>query len=262
MVRDEIVARHSSPTRALWREPLFWMAGALVLTAFAVGGTWVASQLHAANRACTKGDTRGPCIAAAQNAAGIASANARLTEHNLPPVPTPTSVPTVPTVTQTVTQAPVPPSQASIELAVAMYCARTTCGSGPTAAQVARAVSTYCTLNGKCQGPAGKSGVSGSPGSIGASGASGSNGTNGSDGASVTPDQVAQAVTNYCAAQSGGTCKGEPGTNGKDGAPGSPPADFTFTIPGVAPALDTTYLCTPDTAPDPGTTPHYTCKPE
>lgn len=251
-VRDEIVARHATPRDPLWREPLFWMAGALVAVALIVGVLWVRSTVHDATKDCVKGDHRGPCRVAAQ-------ANQKLESLGVAPVTSPAEVP-VPTVTKTITQTPAPPSQDSIELAVASYCAHTACGSGPTATQVAQAVATYCSINGRCRGPAGPSGPNGSPGTSGTPGASGAsgapgqageNGQPGTDGQNATPDQVAAAVAAYCGGDTH-PCKGDPGDTGPAG-PSGPKGE-----PGDA--CPSTITVTPGPLDNPST-PYAVCVP-
>lgn len=254
-VRKELIGRHAGPS-PLWREPVFWMVGALVVVALAVMAGWVTWKLNnaadQANAACVRGDKRGPCIAAAQNQAGLAQANQKLSSAGLPTVKPSSQVP-APTVTVTV--APQPPSQASVELAVAAYCQRTACGTGPTAAQVAQAVATYCTVNGHCRGPAGPSGssVTGPPGQSGPSGSTvtGPPGPAGNDGQNATSDQVAQAVASYCADHD--QCQGPPGHDGADGRDGQPPVSWTYTDP-----LGEQHTCVRTDPFDPSA-PTYTC---
>lgn len=227
-IRKEIVARHAGPSRPLWREPLFWMAGALVATAMIVGFLWVRGTLHDATKACVKGDTRGPCIAAAQNAAGIASANARLTEHNLPPVPTPSSVPAVPTQTVFV---PVPGAAG-------------TNGVGGSAGPSG------------LRGPAGAIGPQGLPGVRGANGVSitgpaGANGANGVNGADGTNGAGGPAGPQGDPGPAGP--QGSPGADGKSGSDGQPPLSWTYTD-----ALGQVHTCTRDAGFDPSA-PTYTC---
>lgn len=104
------------------------------------------------------------------------------------------------------------PSNAQIAQAVASYCAATgaCAGRGPTTAQVAAAVATYCTANGDCRGPQGDTGkpgrsVTGPKGEVGAAGPP------------PTSGQVADAVAAYCA---DGRCRGAQGEPGPAGPPG------------------------------------------
>jgi hypothetical protein len=173
---------------------------------------------------------------------GFASANTKLTEHGIAPVPTPSAASPVPTVTitrQGATGAVGPaPSGAQIELAVTQYCAVHTCGTPPSAAVVAQAIASYCNSNGKCRGPVGAN-------------ATGSPGVNGRDGSNVTADQVAAGVATYCGSHS--QCQGAPGPAGPSGPPGAsgengqPVQSFTFTfvVPGNGLTVsDTTYRTT------------------
>lgn len=224
-VRDEIVARHATPDRPLWREPLFWVAGALVVTALVVVVLWVRSTLHDATKACVAGDTRGPCIAAAA-AQGVASkANSRLQANGLPPVPTPSSAAPLPTVTVTLPAIPGPAGAAG--------------PSGATGPAGPSGATGHPGATGP-QGVKGDPGIDGTPGAAGPSGATvtgpagangkdGTNGTNGTDGATGP--------------------QGEPGPSGPSG-PAGPDCPTGYT-PSAQPQLGggSTIVCT---SPPPG----------
>jgi hypothetical protein len=253
--RDEIVARHSR-ARPLWREPTLWVSLGFGVLAWLLVVAWVAGQVGHANQR------------ARQNAAGLAQANEKLKSLGVPQVSTPAPVP-LPTVTVTVP--PIPPSQTQVNQALALYCTLHGCAVPPTATQVAEAVATYCDRHGKCLGPRGPTGSRGLTGPAGPAGPSGANGSagpvgpTGTPGDNATPDQVALAVADYCAAHDG--CQGEPGPTGatgptgptgETGPPGAGLGGFTFTVPSLA-GGDVTFNCQPDTQPDPGTAPHYHC---
>ena len=146
------------------------------------------------------------------------------------------------------------PSQQQIEQAVASYCALVTCVTGPTAPQVAQAVATYCNIHGQCQGPSGPPGVSGS---TGPDGPIGSTGPVGSPGQNATADQIADAVTTYCAAHN--NCAGndgsdgQPGASGASGQPGQPPVSWTYVD-----ALNVQHTCNRADPFDPNA-PTYVC---
>ncbi len=109
-------------------------------------------------------------------------------------------------------------------------------GRPPTDVEIAAGVAAYCTANNGCQGAAG---------------------TNATSSAPATDAQVASAVTTFCAARN--NCTGPPGaagTAGINGVAGRPPSGFTITLQG-----NKVVNCVPDTPPDPGTAPHYTCTP-
>ena len=99
------------------------------------------------------------------------------------------------------------PTEAQVAAAVVSYC--TTNGRcdprSPSAEQVAIAVSDYCSTRNNCTGP---------------TGATGSNGANGQDGQSATTEQIMLAVQNYCA---DGRCTGPTGSQGLPGANGQDP---------------------------------------
>jgi hypothetical protein len=190
-------------------------------------------------------------------ATALATANSSIVAIGGTPVSTPTSAAPAPTATVTVSgpagrngasgSPGIGPTSDQVLAAVTIYCHANTCGTPPSAAQVAQAVVTYCSA-GSCTGKSGAT-VTGPPGP------SGPAGQNGQDGLSASPDQIAQAVADYCSghancagpAGADGT-NGANGTSGTDGAPGPPGQgvpSFTFTIPGVL--GDTSYTCT---APD------------
>lgn len=248
-VRDQIVARHAAPERPWWREPVLWVICCILAAVVAGVLLYVNATVHDATKDCVEGDHRGPCVVAAQ-------ANQKLESLGVAPVTSPAEVP-VPTVTKTVTQTPVPPAQGQIELAVSAYCLRTACGTGPTASQVAQAVATYCSVDGRCRGPVGPSGASGTSGSPGATGTSGQPGVNGADGQNATSDQVAAAVAGYCGDHN--QCAGRDGTDGTDGRDGAdgrdgkPPVSWTYTDP-----LGGQHTCV-RTDPFDASAPTYTC---
>lgn len=110
-----------------------------------------------------------------------------------------------------------PPTDQEINAAVAQYCFVFGCtgpegqtGPGPSDAQVAQSVSTYCAAHGGCRGSVGPGGPQGEPGPQGA--------------------------------------QGLQGDQGPQGDPGSPPASFTFTYLGIDytctdPDADGNYTC-------------------
>lgn len=264
---EPIVARHAAAPTPIYRDRAVWVGLGFVLAVVGLVAWWVGSisstANHNANDPCRPGDKRAGCVAAAQ-AQGVANqANGRLKENGLPPVPTPSSQVPVPTVT--VTASPVPPSQAAIEDAVAAYCEQTKCGSGPTAAQVAQAVASFCSIDGRCRGPAGPTGKNGTgePGQAGASGATGAAGASGAagtDGQNATSDQVAVAVADYCTAH--GECAGQQGSQGPSGEnggqgaagqDGQPPVSWTYTD-----SLGMQHTCVRSTDFQPSA-PTYTC---
>lgn len=111
------------------------------------------------------------------------------------------------------------PSSAQVAAAVASYCEGGRCdGRGPSVAQVAQAVASYCNAKGECRGPVG---VAGKDSTV--AGPQGVQGPQGVPGESATAEQVAAAVTTYCG-QDSSPCQG------KAGAPGQPGADST--VPG------------------------------
>lgn len=125
------------------------------------------------------------------------------------------------------------PTQAQIAAAVAAYCAEGRCAApGPTPEQVAAAVEAYCAGN-RCRGE---------------------QGDEGQDAEGPTAADIANAVATYCADRD--QCSGDDGTDGADGAPGRPPAGWSYTD-----GDGRSYECSPDTPPDPGTAPRYTCRP-
>ncbi len=112
-------------------------------------------------------------------------------------------------------------------------------GRPPTDTEIAAGVAAYCTANNGCQGAAGTNATSSPP---------------------ATDAQVASAVATFCAARNNCTgpagIPGTAGINGANGIPGRPPSGFTITLQG-----NKVVNCVPDTPPDPGTSPHYTCTP-
>lgn len=182
-IRDEIVARHAAPGHPLWREPLFWVAGALVVTALVVVVLWVRSTLHDATKACVVGDTRGPCVAAAE-AQGVANqANNRLKANNLPPVPTPSSAAPLPTVTVTMRTVSGPQGPQGAAGPVGPSGATGHPGAtGPMGPKGDPGIDGTSGATGP-SGPAGPSGAQGPPGTNGTNGTNGSDGKNGTDGA-------------------------------------------------------------------------------
>lgn len=98
-------------------------------------------------------------------------------------------------------------------------------------------------------GPAGVSGLPGLPGPRGPMG------ERGVPGESI-PGPVGPAGERGPAGESGSPGAAGESIPGPAGEAGRPPAGFSFTDrDGV------TYQCTPDVAPDPGTSPQYTCRP-
>lgn len=116
------------------------------------------------------------------------------------------------------------PSQADVATAVALYCSGGTCdGADATPSQVASAVAAYCNNRGECAGPAGDNGTPGADGSNGSDGSDGSDGADGNtgppgpqgpQGPGPTPEQIAAAVSDYCA---DGRCRGPEGPRGQTG---------------------------------------------
>lgn len=97
------------------------------------------------------------------------------------------------------------PSQEEIAFAVVQYCAGGRCdGRSPTTEQVIQAVVSYCQ-SGACKGDKGDTGATGATGEAGSS---------------ATPEEIAQAVSDYCAANNG--CQGPQGATGVSGAQGAP----------------------------------------
>jgi hypothetical protein len=181
---------------------------------------------------------------AAQDQA-LAEANRRLTQAGEQPVTTPPAGPP-----GAVGERGPGPSDAQVAAAVASYCqvSRSCGGKLPTAQQVAAAVSSYCR-GGACVGHAGPAGR---PGVAGAAGAPGSPGETGP---APTTAEIAAAVTAYC---SGGRCTGPTGPAGSTGSTGpagpagrdgedAVPFTFRFTVQDN-PAHSTTYTvtCTAD----------------
>lgn len=98
-------------------------------------------------------------------------------------------------------------------------------------------------------GPAGASGV---PGPVGPRGPAGEPGPPGES----TPGQVGPPGERGPSGEPGSPGAAGESIPGPSGESGRPPAGFSFTgQDGV------TYQCTPDVAPDPGTSPQYTCRP-
>lgn len=161
----------------------------------------------------------------------VSTANARLSDHGIPTVEVPTSA-AAPTATVTVsgpqgdTGSSGPgPSEAQVAAAVASYCGSHTCSEPPSSSDVAEAVAGYCAAHAGC---------------IGAPGPQGAAGQN------ATTDQIATAVQAYCSANN--SCQGPTGGQGPpggQGATGPMIPSFTFTVPGVL--GPTTYVCS---APD------------
>jgi hypothetical protein len=106
------------------------------------------------------------------------------------------------------------PSDAQVQAAVVNCFADKICkGPGPTASQVALAVSTYCNARNQCTPKP----ITPKPGKDGTPGVNGQNGT---DGQNATDAQVIAAVASFCGADSQ-PCKGKDGTDGKNGTNGT-----------------------------------------
>lgn len=149
-------------------------------------------------------------IAALQ--AGLDEANERLERRGEDPVPVPSVAPGAdPRAPQVIIGDQGPgPTPAQIAAAVSEYCSGGRCeGSGPTKAQVSAAVAEYCA-DGACRG---EPGADAPPAPAG---------KQGERGPGPTAEQIAAAVDAYCAA---GACRGADGTNGSDGANGLPGKD-------------------------------------
>lgn len=86
-------------------------------------------------------------------------------------------------------------------------------GPGPTALEVAAAVTSYCEQHDDCRGPQGDKGVQGDTGATGP------------QGPGPTDAQIAAAVQAYCDAHNG--CVGPPGPAGPAGPQGEPGAPGT-----------------------------------
>lgn len=86
-----------------------------------------------------------------------------------------------------------PPTAAQVAAAVSAYCTGGRCaGRGPTATQVASAVATYCNARGECQGPKGKAAPP------------------------ITEAQLSAAVGAFCG-EDAGNCRGPRGEIGPSG---------------------------------------------
>jgi len=158
-----------------------------------------------------------------------------------------------------------PPTLTEVEDAVTRYCTQVSCGIPPSAGQVAQAVSTFCNAHAQCSGPGGKTGRNGNNG---LNGHNGSPGATGAEGPGPTSDQVAAAVSSFCAAHnqcqgpagasgsrgaSGATVTGPPGENGSNGADGQPPLSWTYVD-----HIGMTHTCTRDDPFNPAA-PTYHC---
>lgn len=99
------------------------------------------------------------------------------------------------------------PSTAQVATAVTAYCSGGRCaGKSPTPAQVAAAVAAYCASKGECAGPTGTQGEQGSEGK---------------QGPPPTDAQVAAAVTQYCG-QETSPCRGADGADSTVPGPAGP----------------------------------------
>lgn len=100
-----------------------------------------------------------------------------------------------------------PPSAAQVAKAVASFCAGQRCrgtdGKNATQSQVAQAVQTYCNARGECEGPQGDTGNVGDTGPIGPP---------------PSDAQVQDAVDAYCLTHNG--CQGPAGPEGPPGPTG------------------------------------------
>lgn len=212
-------------TRLEWT---VWLSFATM--AIAVFGAVIAlTALHAANH---RADQKQAQANAAVGAA--TSANASLSKAGLPTIQVPTSA-AAPTATVTVTGAQGAngstgpgPSDAQVAAAVESYCSSHLCSTPPSSSDVASAVAAYCAAHSSCQG---------------ATGAKGDAGQN------ASTDQIAAAVQNYCSANNG--CQGPTGPQGDPGpggATGPEIPSFTFTD-----ELGVTYVCN---------APNYQCEPQ
>lgn len=92
------------------------------------------------------------------------------------------------------------PTADQVASAVSLYCSTGRCTKGPTQSQVIAAVATYCTANGECRGPTGVDGKAGTDGAAGQPGA---------DGPPPSAESIANAVINYCDSHDG--CRGPQG---------------------------------------------------
>lgn len=106
------------------------------------------------------------------------------------------------------------PSDAQVQAAVVNCFADKICkGPGPTATQVALAVSTYCNARNECTPKP----ITPKPGKDGTPGVNGQNGANGQN---ATDAQVIAAVASFCGADSK-PCQGKDGADGKNGTNGT-----------------------------------------
>src|SRR5882762_6844156 len=172
-VRDEIVARHATPDRALWREPLFWIAGAMVVTALVVMVLWVQTSIHDANGR------------AADNANGLAQANVKLSSLGVAPVK-PSNAAPLPTVTVTVTPGEPAITDAMLDAAARRYFALHPPPAGKAAVVDYQALRAFIVAQ--------VAHVTPSPGSPGA------DGQPGQPGPGLTQAQADQALADWCTA--------------------------------------------------------------
>lgn len=109
-----------------------------------------------------------------------------------------------------------PPSAAQVANAVSLYCSSGRCdGDNATESQVRTAVASYCNDRGECRGPAGADGRAGSDGGPGQPGA---DGADGEPGPGPSASQVEAAVQAYCSTRNG--CRGPQGEVGETGPAG------------------------------------------
>lgn len=132
-------------------------------------------------------------------------------------------------------------------------------GRPPTHLEVLAAVASYCDSRGNCRGqtgatgpsgPAGPQGGAGERGADGAQGATGAAGSNGKDGAPGRPptaEEIAAAVSAYCAS---GACQGAKGDTGATGQTGPGPTDDQ--VAAAVMAYCQTTGCPPPNNPPPG----------
>jgi len=141
-----------------------------------------------------------------QQDAALAEANRRLIKAGKNPVRGPQGLPGLPGEG---------PSAEELSAAVARWCTQVGLSPcRPTQAQVTLAIAQNCNQDGRCRGPRGPRGLPGrdGTGTPGIDGLPGDIGPQGPPGPPPTAEQLADAVTDYCALHAG--CQGQPGRDG------------------------------------------------